>query len=329
MLQGERLERTVDALRSGFACDPDGLRTFALNLLGELTDSGATAWYRWGMVDGEPVPARFIALGAARVPVAIFAKERIPWPHADPRVPDPRWNRRFLTMRGVHPRLEEEFWPTRLYQRCYQPFGMHDQLRMTVYHRGEFIAYVGGFRGRGEPPYKRAEVRRVAPLSGAIADALVAAEATERASTPQEACDLLLRADGRVELASAAGHALLGVSQVADELRAWARAAEKTGAPPPLVRGHPVRWIRLYGREGVRYLLHLEAPRPVKLHPSFVLSRTQREVAALAAAGATVQEIAEAKTLSATTVRSHLRVVYRRLEVSSRAELARALQASP
>lgn len=56
-----------------------------------------------------------------------------------------------------------------------------------------------------------------------------------------------------------------------------------------------------------------------------VLSPRQLEVAELAAVGATVTEIASTLQSSIETVRSHLKEVYRRLDVSSRAELSRIL----
>lgn len=56
------------------------------------------------------------------------------------------------------------------------------------------------------------------------------------------------------------------------------------------------------------------------------LSERQRAVAQYAAAGATSLQIAETLHLSAHTVRHHLKTVYRRLGVSSRLELSRALR---
>ena len=74
---------------------------------------------------------------------------------------------------------------------------------------------------------------------------------------------------------------------------------------------------------GVRYLLNLDRIDPVRVHPSFVLSRTQREVAQLAAAGATATEIASMYGITPATVRAHIKQVYALLEIGSRAELGR------
>jgi DNA-binding CsgD family transcriptional regulator len=59
------------------------------------------------------------------------------------------------------------------------------------------------------------------------------------------------------------------------------------------------------------------------------LSDREREVARLAAAGLPSKEIAARLFLSLRTVNNHLQRVYVKLGVSSRADLARALEGSP
>jgi DNA-binding CsgD family transcriptional regulator len=59
------------------------------------------------------------------------------------------------------------------------------------------------------------------------------------------------------------------------------------------------------------------------------LAPTQAEVAALAAAGRTNREIAEALGLAVKTVERHLARVYRKLGIRSRNELAARLAGSP
>jgi DNA-binding CsgD family transcriptional regulator len=80
----------------------------------------------------------------------------------------------------------------------------------------------------------------------------------------------------------------------------------------------------------------LEEPRylaSVQTQPPWVnaaaLTRRQLEVAEFAAGGATVAEIGRAVGVSAHTVRSHLKVVYRTLGVGNRVELALALARLP
>lgn len=73
------------------------------------------------------------------------------------------------------------------------------------------------------------------------------------------------------------------------------------------------------------WIVKLEAAAPVLLAPDAELTPTQREVAAQAAAGATVDEIADSLNTANNTVRSHIKEVYRRLDVANRVELLRAL----
>ncbi len=73
------------------------------------------------------------------------------------------------------------------------------------------------------------------------------------------------------------------------------------------------------------WIVRLQAIAPVLLAPDAELTPTQREVAARAAAGATVDEIAASLKTANNTVRSHIKEVYRRLDVANRVELVRAL----
>ncbi len=319
----------ADVLRTGFGDDADGLREFAVDLLRERTQTTMGLWYRFGLVDGEPLPTRWHVAGADDLCIRRQAEERIPWPHGDPRLADHTWNGRFVLLTSlVDP--ETQLWPTRIYRRCHEPAGIHDQLRLVVYHDGCFAGWIGVLRVRGEPPFTRADLRRVSPLADALSDAMIAAERTERAGTPEEGSDLVLSPDGAVELASEGGCRLLDRPGTRDELRAWVRGVD--AAEPGralLIGGHRARWTRLHGAGRVRYLVNLEPVAPLRLHPTFALSRTQREIATLAAEGATVGEIANQKDMAEATVRTHVRLVYERLGVSTRVELSRALSDMP
>jgi DNA-binding CsgD family transcriptional regulator len=196
---------------------------------------------------------------------------------------------------------------------------------MMVYHQGEHVAWIGLARMHGDPTFTRADVRRAAPLADSMADALIAAQARERAAS-EGACDVLITPAGRVEYASSRGRDWVRSPAVRDALRVWARSTDRGRAGAPrFVDGHAIRWSRLVGQGQVRYLLHLEPVVPVRLAPTYPLSKTQREVAQLAAAGARAAEIGQMMHLATSTVRSHLRLIYRRLEITSRAELAHVL----
>ncbi|MFK8004368.1 MAG: helix-turn-helix transcriptional regulator [Polyangiales bacterium] len=82
-----------------------------------------------------------------------------------------------------------------------------------------------------------------------------------------------------------------------------------------------VEVIRLEG-EGGEYELHLEH-RHDTADPFKTLSPRQRETAKLAALGMTTHAIAKELGVGNETVRSHIKTIYRKLGVETRAELAR------
>lgn len=82
---------------------------------------------------------------------------------------------------------------------------------------------------------------------------------------------------------------------------------------------------RIHGPGGEARLLVLGPPPPLARAADASLSETQRRVADYAAAGATIPEIARSLSSSEQTVRTHMREVYRRLGISCRVELVRAL----
>ena len=73
------------------------------------------------------------------------------------------------------------------------------------------------------------------------------------------------------------------------------------------------------------YYVRVDEPLRPKLSPLHALTPTQRVVAREAAAGLTNREVAEKLEMSAETVKTHLKVVYRELFVSNRIELARVV----
>lgn len=326
---GGRLARVTDALRSDFAADPQALRSFALEVLVEAGEASDALWYEIGLIDGDPLPVRWLTTGRTSTSMAAQVDERIAWPTTDPRVPLKSWDRSFVGLSSVIADPEAELLPSRLYARLWEPVRMLDQMRMVVCHRGEHVAWIGCLRTAQEGTFTRADRRRVAPLADALADALITARARERAAANDVGCDVLVDATGHVEFACASARRWLEQPRTRDAIREWARAADRGAAPPRAIEGFLVRWSRMYGTGGVAYLLHLEPLAPMRLHPSFVLSRTQREIGRLAAAGATPAEIAPAFGITGATVTAHIKQIYELLGIGSRAELGRVFADYP
>ena len=82
-----------------------------------------------------------------------------------------------------------------------------------------------------------------------------------------------------------------------------------------------VEVVKLKG-EGGTFELHLERDAGAT-DPFASLSPRQREVAKLAAAGNTAHAIANQLGVGTETVRSHIKTIYRKLGVETRAELSR------
>lgn len=117
---------------------------------------------------------------------------------------------------------------------------------------------------------------------------------------------------------------------LSSEVRAGELVKRLIGAPDRapamlLYRDALLKCRPLAGTAGL-HLIRIDPVEPVRLAPDAALTPAQRRVAAYAAVGATVDEIARAVSSRRETVRTHLKEVYRRLDVASRLELARALQ---
>jgi DNA-binding CsgD family transcriptional regulator len=138
----------------------------------------------------------------------------------------------------------------------------------------------------------------------------------EAASAFESSFDRLERARTSVELGSAlrrAGHRSESRARLTEGLE----IARSCGATALVERGY----------EG----LAAGGTRPRKILRSGVaeLTASERRVAAMASEGMTNREIAEALVVTTKTVESHLGHAYRKLEIRSRRELARALASAP
>lgn len=128
--------------------------------------------------------------------------------------------------------------------------------------------------------------------------------------------------DGRVERASTAGEALIRWSGgLSDDVLGACRA----GVHQFMSGGLRHRLVRLDGGGGERLLCTVQPLEAVRMRADVVLTPRQREVAAEAIVGHNVPQIATTLGVSAETIRKHLRLIYRRLGVHNRVQLARAL----
>lgn len=324
MRLSRRQSRALEELRAAGSLKPSEVRRRIAEIIRDIGEADVGLWYMLAEVDGRPWLTDWQQAGFSDAAMARARRDGIPT--CDPRRPRPSWSRSFLLLENIYD-PPETYYQEPVYRNVLDPAGLNDQLRLLVYAGDRFVGWVGGLRRRGAPAFRRADARRLNPLAKAIASALVTADASERAVCPEESCDLLVRPDGTVDYASEAARWWLERRGSRELVERWIRRLDRREAEPQHLAGWPLRWVRLHGPEGVRYLLHLCAPSPLHVAPVDRLTSAQREVAQLAASGWTVAEMARRTQRAPETVRSHLRAVYRRLRVSSRAELARALWA--
>lgn len=216
------------------------------------------------------------------------------------------------------------------YHRYYGQFehetGTPDHARVLVYEGRRFLACVALVRGHGR--VFRAEEsaefdREIVPLLRTR----LAARAAVGTDLAEADAVLLFNAEGRLEHASESAERWLTRDR-REHLTATVRHQE----PEPgracvfVLDRADGRIVRASGADGVRYVVTLSPTHPILLHPLADLSPRQRQVAALAADGASAPQIAENLSLSVHTVRQHLKVAYQTLAITNRVALAQIFE---
>jgi DNA-binding CsgD family transcriptional regulator len=241
---------------------------------------------------------------------------------------------------------------SRLHREVGRAFGFHgDELRAAFTVGGSCWGVVSLGRRSPLPHFRQAEVSFIASVAGPIAEGLrraVLIEALEPAAPPGGAPALVLvDAAGAVTAASPAARTWLEELALDDGLAAERRApaalraiaarardARPDAAPARArVRTPSGRWLVLHGcalegaGAGGASAVVIEPARAPDVAPLIVaaygLSAREREVARLVVLGATTAEVARALVISPYTVQDHLKAIFDKVGVRSRADLAR------
>ncbi len=304
--------RSLDALQALDLSD-------GVAIVGLSTAPDAGAAIRWGITQGacRTIYQRAVAPGSSAYVYTALDLRRAP--------PIERRSFRSLAQLGDRGMLLESPGWVHLYAAA----RVCDQARLLVTRDDEIVATIFVVRGVGAPLFYAGETRVLSKLVEPLRRALGAADALERDGAPDGPADLVLDPRGRVRFASVGAQAWLERSGFREHLAGLVRGADRERAPSSTHAGGLIDLVRIHGEGGrVRYLAHV-APMPrLRLAPAAALTRAQQEIAELAAAGATLPEIARMKGRTLETVRAHVKAIYERLGVASRAELARALDAS-
>ncbi|NOY94435.1 MAG: helix-turn-helix transcriptional regulator [Deltaproteobacteria bacterium] len=208
----------------------------------------------------------------------------------------------------------------------YDPIELRYERRMLVYDDRTFAGWLGLAR-REDHPFTAREERRLCQATARCRDMVVAdRRVTDAAASELHPAHILLSAEGAVLSAGRHGARLLTKSR-REMLRGFVRAADRNTECVCIADGLHARTVRLDGPTGVQYLVIFRAIERPKRSLLSALSPRQREVAELAATGATAIKIGQYLELSPHTVRQHLRAIYQRLGINSRSELASCVSA--
>lgn len=315
---------------------PAEIRCEVLETLIRVTEADAAFWYA---VSSENRLSSAIVVGSPRIEQHLSCFMGAPLPDGaassastqSVRARRGRWSlttapattrKRF---RGLFEDFEspESFAALRVFDAFYRPCRISDQLRLLPFRDGRFLGWIGVVRTDGtrfEPATRAAVDAQV----GQVEESLATARALESIDDPS--AYLLARPDGAVEQATEPALRWLTLERDAI-LRRAVCAADQGELDECRIDGVSVRFVRLDGSGGVRYLATLTDDAGLSLSRAACLTPVEHLVAVSAAAGLRVHEIAEEHALSPNTVKSHLKSVYRKLEVASRVELAEALDA--
>ena len=138
----------------------------------------------------------------------------------------------------------------------------------------------------------------------------------------REAAEVLVASEARLE------HARALVELGAALRRANQRIAAREPLRPGLDLAHRCGAVRLAQRARAELVTAGAKPRRTVLTGLEALTASERRVAELAAAGTSNPEIAQALFVTLSTVEGHLRHVYQKLSISSRARLPAALRSA-
>jgi DNA-binding CsgD family transcriptional regulator len=243
-------------------------------------------------------------------------------------LPKPRELESFLEDQALMPRTLYEAAPA--FQQFCVPCRIRSQQALRVYHNGRYLNLVGLLRKDGTPLFTRRDRKRLAPLVEATKNALLAAEGLEQANIPQGPAYLFAEPDGRVEYASEGARGWLSQEGFPQHLARAVRQLDqqKLAELGSLLAHAEARLVRMEGEGRIRYLVSLRPLKRCPLPADIVLTPKQRDIAIYAASGATAEEVGRAVGCAPNTVRTHLREIYKLLNVGNRLELARALSVS-
>lgn len=217
---------------------------------------------------------------------------------------------------------DEELLAYEAQRRLMQPLEVGEHLRAAFYDGSQFLGWIGLIRRGSDERFSASEERRLEKVAGQLKSAIASANVMQ-ADLLGDQASAVFGAGGRLRHATEPFVEWMneGLREyLGRRVRETERGRDQTGAE--IVEGAEVRLARMDGPDGVTYLVTVDPAEPIRLSVTAKLTPRQVEIAEYVAVGATSREIAETLDISVNTVHCHLRNIYDRLGIGSRAELA-------
>ena len=242
-----------------------------------------------------------------------------------PGVDEPGYNR-FVRGRTLY--TAEDLQSYGVWRDIMLPMEIPDNLRALIYEGNRMVGWLGLMRRGMAERFTKKEERRLNAAMPQIRAVLLAAEDLESELITQGIC-AVMTPEGAIEHASD-GFQHWYQSQVQSFLRDLVTTADSQGVVQTemVYKGLIWRCLRLAGDQGTRYMISAEGGESLRITPASILTERQHEIARLVCIGATSREIADELDLSYHTVRTHVRNIYERLEIASKVDLIRLMDAS-
>lgn len=274
-------------------------------------DDGDTPHFSGAVFDGDA------EIKAELLPYADQPVVDTPWlpPHLDPDEID--------TFIRTRTRYDDRFVRNfEISQKVFEPLEIGDQLRVVLYDGQRFLGWLGLMRRGADEYFRKDEQELLRSATASIKSAIMAAEQCET-SIIEEGIFAVMTPDGNLEHASPA-FARWQNSDRRAHLKRCIRQMDggAESVDRDIYAGSRVCITRLDSAHTIRYLVNVQRAPTMTIGPAHWLTDRQREIAEYAVTGATTPQIADKLDLSPQTVKTHMKNIFRRLDINSRAELA-------
>lgn len=203
-----------------------------------------------------------------------------------------------------------------------KPAQINNCLSMNIIDAGRFAGNLTVYRTGDSEPFDQYDASTLRPHVNRLGGAVIAASMSQSKSYDDLGV-LAFTTDGKIRISS--GVDANEMRHILEPLVINFRESSEVHSSC-ILQHYYLRLIKVMDEDGcfggevlviLKALEQWEVPEIVKLNPS------QRRIAALAAKGASAEEIAEVMCRSRATIATHLKTIYTALNISTRAELAR------